>query len=130
MRLVFLPLIIPSVILLRVPSFSLNARCPECSTGDLDFSMSGDGRWDIEWEFVPCPGESISFAFEGSNAYYWKIQPRGTSTPVESLKINGQTAYRSQDNHFILEGGPWEGEQEVTTTTVAGVTQTTMVSRS
>ena len=90
--------------------------------------MPGDGRWDIEWEFVPCPGESISFEFEGSNAHYWKIQPRGTETPVVSLTINGQAASRTQDNFFVLEGGPWEGAQTVETTTVAGVTETTQVS--
>eukprot|EP00752_Nemacystus_decipiens_P013639 g12092.t1 len=105
----------------------ISDRCPECKPGDLDFSMSGDGRWEIEWEFVPCPGESITFQFEGSNAYYWKIQPRGTRTPVVSLTINGQPASRSQDNFFILEGGPWEGAQTVQTTTVAGVTESTQV---
>ncbi|CAM9901943.1 unnamed protein product, partial [Hapterophycus canaliculatus] len=96
-------------------------KCPECSWGDLDFSMSGDGRWDIEWNFVACPGESISFKFEGSNAYYWKLQPQGTKTPVESLTINGQGASRTDDNHFILEGGLWSGAQTVVTTTVGGV---------
>eukprot|EP00752_Nemacystus_decipiens_P013640 g12093.t1 len=107
----------------RIPSTFkgwISDRCPECSVGDLDFSMSGDGRWEIEWEFVPCPGESISFVFEGSNPYYWKIQPRGTKTPVVSLTINGQPALRSEDNFFILEGGPWDGAQTVQTTTVAG----------
>jgi len=90
--------------------------------------MSGDGRWDIEWEFVACPGESISFVFEGSHTYYWKIQPRGTSTPVESLEVNGMKASRTDDNFFVLDNVFFEGEQEVTTTTVAGVTQITMVS--
>ena len=99
-----------------------------CAKGDLDFAKSGDGRWDIEWKFVSCPGESISFEFEGSNAEYWKIQPRGTKTPVESLTINRLAASRTLDNFFLLSGGPWEGAQTVETTTVAGVVQTTQVS--
>ena len=90
--------------------------------------MSGDGRWDIEWEFVACPGESVSFEFQGSHEYYWKIQPRGTSTPVVSLEINGQKTYRTDDNHFVLDGVLLNGAQTVTTTTVAGVTQTFRVS--
>ena len=108
--------------------FPTTRRCPECVEGDLDFSMSGDGRWDIEWEFVPCPGEKIEFVFEGSNEWYWKLQPRGTSTPVVSLAINGEEAKRTDDNHFVLGGGPWKGAQTVTTVTVAGVTQDTQVS--
>ncbi|CAM9496123.1 unnamed protein product, partial [Scytosiphon promiscuus] len=104
-------------------------KCPECSWGDLDFSKSGDGRWDIKWEFVPCPGESISFKFEGSNQWYWKIQPQGTKTPVVSLTINGQRASRTDDNHFVLQGGPWYGSQTVVTTTVDGVIRTSNVSR-
>ncbi|CAM9495915.1 unnamed protein product, partial [Scytosiphon promiscuus] len=103
-------------------------QCPECSTGDLDFSVSGDGRWDIEWEFVACPGESISFKFEGSNQWYWKLQPQGTKTPVVSLTINGKAASRTDDNHFVLEGGPWHGPQTVVTTTVAGVIRTSQAS--
>lgn len=91
-------------------------------------SMSGDGRWDIEWKFVACPGETVSFKFEGSNPYFWKLQPQGTKTPVESLTINGQVASRTQDNFFELEGGPWEGSQTVETVTVAGVTEISEVS--
>ena len=30
----------------------------EGGMGDLDFPKSGDGAWDIEWEFVQCPGSS------------------------------------------------------------------------
>lgn len=62
-------------------------RCPECAFGDLDFAADGDGRWDITWNFVPCEGGGDpTFVFEGSNAHYWKIQPRGgkavrTTTP-------------------------------------------------
>eukprot|EP00903_Cladosiphon_okamuranus_P017318 g15956.t1 len=94
-------------------------RCPECAFGDLDLALSGDGRWDITWRFVPCEDSSDqTFLFEGSNDYYWKIQPRGGKSPVEKLWINGQEAARSQDNFFILEGGPFSGEQEVHTKTV------------
>lgn len=43
-------------------------KCPECKDGDLDFAMAGDGRWDIKWKFVPCPGsnDKPSFLFEGA----------------------------------------------------------------
>ncbi|CAM9699042.1 unnamed protein product [Ectocarpus sp. 13 AM-2016] len=94
-------------------------RCPECLFGDLDFAADGDGRWDISWHFVPCEGSADqTFLFEGSNEFYWKIQPRGGRSPVERLWINGDEAERSEDNFFILEGGPFDGEQEVHTKTV------------
>lgn len=37
---------------------------------------------------------------------------------MERLWINGDEAERSEDNFFILEGGPFDGEQEVHTKTV------------
>lgn len=78
-------------------------RCPECKHGDLDLSSVGDGRWDISWELVPCPGEErISFQFEGSNRYYWKLQPRGMRSPVKRVVINGQDAQFTQDNHWVM----------------------------
>ena len=50
-------------------------RCPECAFGDLDFALSGDGRWDITWRFVPCEDSSDqTFLFEGSNEFYWKVR--------------------------------------------------------
>ncbi|CAN0291073.1 unnamed protein product, partial [Ascophyllum nodosum] len=78
-------------------------KCPKCSVGDLDFSKSGDGRWDISWNFVKCPGSNRpSFIFEGSHSYYWKIQPRGTSTPVVELTVEGAPGTRMDDNFFEI----------------------------
>lgn len=104
-------------------------QCPECAYGDLDFSQSGDGRWDITWNFVPCPGgdDEASFLFEGSNDFYWKIQPRGTKTPVQSLSVNGAAGSRTDDNFFVVRGD-LAGEQSVTTTTIIGATATQDVS--
>lgn len=105
-------------------------KCDECAEGALDFSQSGDGRWEIEWHFVPCPGGGDpTFLFEGSNPFYWKIQPRGTTTPVKELKVGGNLASRTQDNFFIVQdGSPYNGEQQVETTTIKGVTKTMGVS--
>ncbi|CAN0347440.1 unnamed protein product, partial [Ascophyllum nodosum] len=107
-------------------------KCPECSSGDLDFSKSGDGRWDISWKFVKCPGSSKpSFIFEGSHEYYWKIQPRGTKTPVAELTVEGASGTRTDDNFFEVFGAPYPlyGAQTVKTTTMLGVTKTQEVSR-
>lgn len=83
-------------------------KCPECKWGDIDLGKSGDGRWSVSWEFVPCEthGAPIAFAFEGSNLYYFKLQPRNTATPAQRVKINGNDAQRSQDNFWIAHGGP------------------------
>ena len=106
-------------------------KCPECATGDLDFSKSGDGRWDISWTFVECPGsDTPSFIFEGSHEYYWKIQPRGTKTPVEELTVDGASGSKTDDNFFGVPGAPYPlyGAQTVKTTTMMGKTATQEVS--
>lgn len=104
------------------PNFKgfVSDKCPECGTDDLDLSMDGDGRFPIDWEFVPCPGSKPTFIFEGSNEYYWKIQPRGTSTPVVSLFVSGKCGKRTDDNFFIVEEGPFIGPQLVTVITMDG----------
>lgn len=105
-------------------------RCPECSFGDLDFGMDGDGRWEISWRFVKCPVKGRndpSFIFEGSNEWYWKIQARGTKTPVKKLWVNGVKAERTQDNFFVISQGPYEGEQLVKTKTIRNKRKKQMV---
>lgn len=104
-------------------------RCPECVEGDLDFGISGDGRLLVDWKLVPCPGESTSFHFEGSHGYYWKIQVRGTKTPVLTLSINEEEAARTDDNFFELEnqsGSEWFNNT-VKFTTLGGGTQSHVV---
>ncbi|CAM9772676.1 unnamed protein product [Choristocarpus tenellus] len=80
-------------------------KCPECKHSDLDFGMGGDGRWEIEWEFVKCKGSKPTFLFEGSNSYYIKVQPRGMSTPAKKVKIDGIKGTRTQDNFFEVHNG-------------------------
>lgn len=107
----------------------ISDSCGGCAKGDLDFAMVGDGRWDIEWKFVECPsGGNPSFIFEGSNDWYWKIQPRETKSPVIKLTVNGEEATMTQDNFFTATAGPFYGQQTVTTTTLFGETKTSMVS--
>jgi hypothetical protein len=33
---------------------TIDNLCPECVYGDIDIGADGDGRWQIEWEFIPC----------------------------------------------------------------------------
>nr|BAK20041.1 hypothetical protein [Gracilariopsis andersonii] len=80
-------------------------RCPECKYGDIDLSKSGDGRWKVQWRFIPCPGEWVFFLFEGSNRFYLKLQPRGLKTPVTYFSVNGQQGTKTQDNFYILQNG-------------------------
>lgn len=110
----------------------ISDKCPECAAGDLDFAESGDGRWDISWKFVDCPGkDKPDFIFEGSNDFYWKMQPRGTSVPVKSLSVNGVDGERVDDNFFVVgSGGPFYGAQTVVTSTEDGVTASQEVERS
>lgn len=107
------------------PSFQafVSDKCPECQDSDLDFSKAGDGRWDIEWNFVKCPvASSPSFVFQGSNDFYWKIQPRGTAYPVNKMVMNGGIeGVKTDDNHFeFTYGGPFEGSQTIKMWTIGG----------
>jgi len=63
--------------------------CPECSSGDLDVARSGDGRWDIEWVAVNCPGSygNIQYMGQGSNNFFLKIQVRNHRVPVSQLYL-------------------------------------------
>lgn len=81
-------------------------RCPECHHGSLDLSESGDGRWKIKFRYVPCPfQDDLSFLFEGSNPYYFKLQARGLQYPIKSITVSGIPGIRSQDNFFIVQNG-------------------------
>lgn len=103
-------------------------RCPECKFGDLDLSVSGDGRWDIKWKFVKCPGEPVSLLYEGSNPYYWKLQPRGSKTPVRKVWVGGIQGVRSQDNFFIFRNGaPIGTPTTLTTVDIFGQTTSTVL---
>lgn len=100
-------------------------RCPECHHGSLDLSKSGDGRWQIRFRFIKCPFEEnvLTFLFEGSNYWYWKIQPRGLQYPAKSLVINGlPTEPRTQDNFFIVRdpSGNLKPNVDVTVTDIRG----------
>lgn len=78
-------------------------RCNECKEGDLDLSKSGDGVWNINWRFVPCPNPVPQFLFEGSNRYYKKVQVRGLTFPAATMTIAGSKATRTQDNFFVAK---------------------------
>ncbi|CAM9505515.1 unnamed protein product, partial [Sphacelaria rigidula] len=90
-------------------------QCPECAHGDLDWGTSGDGRWEIEWQFVPCErGGKPDFTFEGSNPWYWKIQATGCRGPVDELFVNRKYARKTDDNFFLMEEGtPFYGEAKI-----------------
>ena len=47
-------------------------RCPECSFGDIDLNLNGDGRWKVEWHAVPCEvGDSKLHYSIVVSTYYW-----------------------------------------------------------
>lgn len=96
-------------------------RCPECKHGDIDLSMPGDGRWLVSWKFVPCPSDDVFFLFEGSNVYYWKLQPRGMKAPAKDVMVNGIRGHRTNDNfHIFQDGGGIRTPATISITTVLG----------
>jgi len=86
-------------------------RCPECKTGDLDLAKSGDGRWKINWVAVDCPVRGgLQYIFQGSNAWYWKIQVMNHRIPVKAVQFRGKdnkwySGKRTADNFWNPPGG-------------------------
>uniref|UniRef100_A0A2C9LC39 Expansin-like EG45 domain-containing protein n=1 Tax=Biomphalaria glabrata TaxID=6526 RepID=A0A2C9LC39_BIOGL len=85
--------------------------CPVCHEGDVDFALDGDGRWNITMQAVQCPvgSSTIQYAFQGSNAWYIKLQIRNARIPITGVQIekNGawQTLTHSIDGYWLLSGG-------------------------
>jgi hypothetical protein len=49
------------------PTFATTDNlCPECKCGDTDLGLGGDGRWQVNWDFVPC-GRRQSSSLRGGN---------------------------------------------------------------
>jgi len=101
-------------------------RCPECVSPALDLALAGDGRWQIQWYAIDCPVGSypIQYTFQGSNAYYLKIQPRGSRSPVITFEanVNGNwvAGSRTQDNFFVLQGAQYTFPLSVRLTNIFG----------
>ncbi|CAK0762005.1 hypothetical protein CVIRNUC_002914 [Coccomyxa viridis] len=83
--------------------------CPECLAGSLDQEINGDGRWTIEWYPVQCAVGTtpLVYSFQGSNAYYIKMQISNHRVPVQGVQwFFSGTWYdmsRSGDNYFIIQ---------------------------
>lgn len=33
---------------------TIDNLCPECKDGDVDMGLAGDGRFNVQWEFIEC----------------------------------------------------------------------------
>ena len=99
----------------------ISDRCHECGHSNLDLAMYGDGIWEISWKVVPCtPAPRLELLFEGSNPWYWKVQPRGMNSPPTQVVIDGKICDWKQDNHWVcfMNGKP--GYKTVKVTNVLG----------
>jgi len=90
--------------------------CPECQPGDVDLSLNGDGRWDIQIQAVQCPvgNTKIQYSFQGSNYWYVKLQVRNARIPITALQLQKGaggawvTLTHSADGYWLAQGaGQW-----------------------
>jgi len=59
---------------------TVDNECPECKHGDIDLGLAGDGRWNINWEYISCNeiphrslrGNRFSFMEKKLNLAWWK----------------------------------------------------------
>jgi len=91
--------------------FFSHDQCGGCATNSIDLSTSGDGSWGISWKAVPCPvgSEKLKYKFQGSNAYYLKMQVVSHKLPLSSVEyVIGGKAYpatHTQDNFWVSPSG-------------------------
>lgn len=94
----------------------VNNRCPECSHGDIDLNIAGDGRWKARWYAVPCAvGDSkLNYKIVVSSPYWFSLVVSNTAVPITDVqvKIGGswRSLRRSNNNQFAYysEAGPWQ----------------------
>ncbi|KAL8564467.1 hypothetical protein ACOMHN_017609 [Nucella lapillus] len=82
--------------------------CPECNEGDVDLAIDGDGRWDIEIQAIQCPVNDtyIQYQFQGSNAFYLKLQVRNVRVPPHKVAVKDSKGTwvqmtLSKDGHWV-----------------------------
>ncbi|RHY50305.1 hypothetical protein DYB30_000622 [Aphanomyces astaci] len=124
---------------------AITDQCPECKTGDLDLSIQSfkaltghdPARYKIDWQFVECPVEFVKGSLEfdvkeGSNAFWWALQPRNFAQPIRSVELKAQgrdwvtlvdPTTNGIDAFFFLDqdkGGLPGGPCQIRTTSTSG----------
>ncbi|KAK9816478.1 hypothetical protein WJX72_000764 [[Myrmecia] bisecta] len=93
-------------------------------TGDLDLAAVGDGRWIIEWHPVLCNvGNGVfQYSFQGSNAYYIKLQITNSRVPITKVQMQGALGLQDMaptvDNYWLADGGPFTFPAQVIVTSM------------
>jgi hypothetical protein len=77
-------------------------ECPECTHGDLDLGISGDGRWQVSWSTIKCPPAAPMFDVQGSNAWYLKLKIEGQG-PLQSVRVNTREAKHTLDDFWVIQ---------------------------
>jgi len=85
----------------------INNQCPECGPNNLDLAETSDGRWDIDWEVVPCPvTDGIKLQLKsGSSIWHTEVSARDYAVGLKSLEIYVGTTWislpRQSYNYFV-----------------------------
>lgn len=94
----------------------VNNRCPECSHGDIDLNIAGDGRWKARWYAVPCNvgNTKLNYKVVVSSPYWFSLVVSNTAVPVSDVQIklggSWMSLRRSNNNQwaYYSEAGPWQ----------------------
>eukprot|EP00884_Botryococcus_braunii_P000762 jgi/Botrbrau1/10687/Bobra.139_2s0017.1 len=88
--------------------------CPECSYGDIDLNLDGNGRWSVEWYAVPCNvgNGTLHYRIIGQNQYWFMFIISNTRVPVKMVETPGgdgvfYTLRRGWNNAWAANGGPF-----------------------
>lgn len=110
-------------------------RCPECQTGDVDFSPQAfeilaplpQGRIPITWTYVPCDvsGPVIYYFDPGSNQWWSSIQVRNHRHEIARLEARDESGTwqelkRQNHNFFCYTSGLGPGPYTLRITDIYG----------
>ncbi|KAJ7323483.1 hypothetical protein OS493_031408 [Desmophyllum pertusum] len=101
-----------------------------CGKNGLDFYLNGDGRWKISYVAIDCPTKpgsdgKVQLRFQGSNAWYIKLQARNTKVPTAGIEVKVKDKWhclkRKPDNYFVGTGlGEFSTPLHVRLTAITG----------
>ncbi|KAK9834151.1 hypothetical protein WJX81_003220 [Elliptochloris bilobata] len=110
----------------------VNNRCPECSFGDIDLNLNGDGRWKVQWHAMPCNvGDSkLHYSIVVSTYYWFSLVVSNTRIPVSQVEVKINNVWikmqRANNNQwpYYNTNGPWQTgfPMPVRVTSIAGET--------
>ena len=94
-----------------------SCSCPECSSGDIDLNLNGDGRWKAEWFPAPCQVKNGTFKYVSvgdlSNPYWFQFSVSNTRCALNLSRQPGisQCSFQKRNNRSPMQSSGFSNLQ-------------------